>query len=142
MSLPIEQRTPKKFLKSDTSSCRLCSSVGDRSRSKNLFKNNNHELLCLAQNVLGESIPRHENLPHLVCRPCERRLLNFKDLRTKIQECQKTLERRSKRCVEMSPSLVPVASTVERGGRRGNYPGPGPRRGPQKIQSRKIYHTL
>ena len=39
----------------------------------------NAELLCLADNVLGVHIPSHEDLPRLVCRPCERMLLNAKD---------------------------------------------------------------
>ena len=111
MSLPIQHRTPKKFRKSqsEASSCRLCGSVGDRSHSKNLFKKSNRELLVLAEAIMGESIPHHENLPQLLCRACERRIGHFKEFRTKIRESQKTFGRFSKRCVEMSPSLVRVA---------------------------------
>ena len=37
-----------------------------------------------------------------------------------------------------------ISTTVERGGEVGGVitPGLGPRRGPQKIQSMKIYHIL
>ena len=57
---------------------------------------------------------RHENLPELICRPCERRIGNFKAFRLKIQESQKKFEQFSKRCVEISPSVFPPAKTVRR----------------------------
>jgi hypothetical protein len=79
---------------------------GDISHSKNIFKKNNRELLVLAEAITGETIPHHEDLPELICRACERRIGHF---RTKIRESQKTFGRSSKRCVEMSPSLVRVA---------------------------------
>ena len=114
MSLPNQKETPKKFHHSakDASSCRLCGSVEDKTHSKNLFKNNNRELLHLARSLSGERLLPHENLPELICRPCERRLGNFKAFRSKVQESQKKFEQFSKRCVEISPSVVPPAKTA------------------------------
>jgi hypothetical protein len=116
MSLTTQEETPKKFRRSATndSSCRLCGSIEDKSHSKNLFKNNNHELLNLARSLSGEQLLRHENLPELICRPCERRIGNFKAFRLKIQESQTKFKQFSKRCVEISPSVVPPAKTVRR----------------------------
>jgi hypothetical protein len=84
MSLTTQEETPKKFRRSATndSSCRLCGSIEDKSHSKNLFKINNHELLNLARSLSGEQLLRHENLPELICRPCERRIGNFKAFRS------------------------------------------------------------
>jgi hypothetical protein len=45
---------------------------------------------------------------------CERRIGNFKAFRLKIQESQKKFKQFSKRCVEISPSVVPPAKTVRR----------------------------
>ena len=116
MSFPNQPETPKKFrhLPTACSSCRLCGSVGDKSHSKNLFKSNNLDLLNLARSLSGKQLLLHENLPQLVCRACERRLGNFKAFRLKIQETQKTFEQFSKRCVEVSPSVVPPAKTSRR----------------------------
>ena len=85
-----QKGTPRKYRRSATSHscCRLCSSVEDRSHSKNLFKSNNRELLTLARSLSGEQLLQHENLPELICRACERRLGNFKFFRVKIQESQ------------------------------------------------------
>ena len=107
-------RTPRKFRTAATScsSCRLCGSVIDKKHAKNLFKGSNRELLNLARKLSSEDIAQHENLPELLCRPCERRLGNFKEFRSKIQECQKQFERFSKRCVEVSPSLLPLAKAT------------------------------
>jgi hypothetical protein len=113
MSLPNQKETPKKFHHSakDASSCRLCGSVEDKTHSKNLFKNNNRELLHLARSLSGERLLLHENLLELICRPCERRLGNFKAFR-KFRRVKKKSEQFSKRCVEISPSVVPPAKTA------------------------------
>ncbi len=113
MSLPNQKETLRKFHHSakDASSCRLCGSVEDKTHSKNLFKNNNRELLHLARSLSGERLLLHENLLELICRPCERRLGNFKAFRSKIQESKKS-EQFGKRCVEISPSVVPPAKTA------------------------------
>ena len=93
LSLPNQKETPKKFHHSakDASSCGLCGSVEDKTHSKNLFKNNNRELLHLARSLSGEQLLPHENLPELICRPCERRLGNFKTFCSKVQESKKKL---------------------------------------------------
>ena len=116
MSSPIKPQTPRKFRSSTTSSssCRLCGSVVDKYHSKNIFNGNNRELLILARNLSGEDLAPHENLPKLLCRPCERRLVNYKDFRSKIQESQKSFERFSKRCVEVSPSVVPPGKVLRK----------------------------
>ncbi len=91
MSLPNQKETLRKFHHSakDASSCRPCGSVKDKTHSKNLFKNNNRELLHLARSLSGERLLLHKNPLELICRPCERRLGNFKAFRSKIQESQK-----------------------------------------------------
>jgi hypothetical protein len=97
-----------------SSSCRLCGSVIDQKHSKNLFKDSNREPLNLAWNLSGEDIATHENLPELLCRPCERRLGNFREFRLKVKECQKQFYRFSKRCVEVSLSLIPPAKATRK----------------------------
>ncbi len=80
-----------------------------KTHSKNLFKNNNRELLHLARSLSGERLLLYENLLELICRPCERRLGNFKAFR-KFRRVKKKSEQFSKRCVEISPSVVPPAT--------------------------------
>ena len=111
-----QKGTPRKYRRSATSnsSCRLCSSVEDRSHSKNLFKSNNRELLTLARSLSGEQLLQHENLPELICRACERRLGNFKSFRVKIQESQKKFAQSSKRLVPLSPSVNPALKVARR----------------------------
>ena len=111
-----QKETPRKYSRSVTSdsSCRLCCSVEDKSHSKNIFKKNNRELLTLARTLSGEQLLQHQNLPELICRPCERRLVNFKSFRGKIQESQKKFEQSSKRCVELSPSVNPNNPKIAR----------------------------
>ena len=72
----------QKFFKTsapaDCSSCRLCRAIGDRKWSKNLFSPANRPLLDAAQGIFGQTLVQDNNfLPHLLCRPCERRLKNF-----------------------------------------------------------------
>ena len=69
--------TPKKVYAAykKSSRCRLCSSVGDH--RKNLFGKANRALLRAAEELCGSSLPQREDLPHLICRPCERRLNAF-----------------------------------------------------------------
>ena len=105
--------TPKKiYLSSDSrhpSCCRLCGSVKDVKYCKNLFAKANKELLTAAEDVYGRPLPRKEQeelRPHLLCRPCERRLKNYKEFRAMITESQNYFERseRVKRCIDVSPS--------------------------------------
>ena len=88
------------------SCCRLCSSVNDFKYCKNLFKKSNKELLAAAEAVYGGTLTRNELRPHLLCRPCERRLNNFKAFRAMILKSQSRFQRsdRVKRCIEASPS--------------------------------------
>ena len=103
-------QTPKKTYPSsdngNQSCCRLCGSVKDFKYCKNLFKKSNKELLAVAEAVYGVTLPGNELRPHLLCRPCERRLNNFKAFRAMITESQSHFQRsnRVKRCIEASPS--------------------------------------
>ena len=101
-------QTPKKFCEpihsSKPSSCRLCQSVGDISHWKNLFAKANRPILSAAEELCGRSLPRSDYMSHLVCRPCERRLNNFKAFKATICDSQDAYERRFKRCIEISPS--------------------------------------
>ena len=100
-------RTPKKVYAASshvtTSCCRLCKSVGDIAHSKNLFAKNNRALLAAAEELYGGSFSQSELLPRLICRPCERRVNNFKAFKNTITETQTSFER-IKRCIEVSPS--------------------------------------
>ena len=102
--------TPKKtYTTSVIKCCRLCGSVKDALHCKNLFKKATKELLALAEAVFGGPLQRHELRPHLVCRPCDRRLNNFRAFKAMIAESQSHFQRnerreRVKRCIEVSPS--------------------------------------
>ena len=110
-------RTPKKVYAAsshvNTSSCRLCKSVGDIAHPKNMFAKNNRVLLAAAEELYGGSFSQSELLPRLVCRPCERRVNNFKAFKKTITETQTSFER-IKRCIEVSPSAprAPKSSKV------------------------------
>ena len=86
------------------SCCRLCKSVGDVSFSKNIFAKGNRALLAAAEDIYGGPLRQDQLLPHLLCRPCERRFKNFLNFKTTIKESQSSFER-VKRCVEISPSV-------------------------------------
>ena len=91
-NIAMSLQTQKKFRSSDSRTCRLCGAIGDNRHSKNIFKKQNRELLILARNLSGEPLVQSENLPELLCRPCERMLGNFKVFWIKIQESQKKFE--------------------------------------------------
>ena len=98
-----------------SSSCRLCKAVVDRRHSKDLFSATNRAILTNAQNIYGRALTQDQALPHLICRPCERRLDNAIKFKKVIEETQKSLESvtRSKRCIEISPSVTqPSTSRV------------------------------
>ena len=90
------QETPKKISKSSTaaniSCCRLCKSVGDISCWKNIYAKGNRALLAAAEDVYGRPLRKDKFLPHLLCRPCERRLKNFISFKTVINESQSSFE--------------------------------------------------
>ena len=94
----------------DSSSCRLCRAVGDTSHHKNIFKPTNRALLKIAEQICGHPIVYDANLPHLICRPCERRLNNAMAFQKVIVETEQFFRQREstqtrfKRCVGVSPS--------------------------------------
>ena len=78
------------------SCCRLCKSVGDNiSHSKNLFAKNNRALIASVpvEELYGRSLSQNELLQRLVCKPCEKRVNNFKAFKNMIMETPKFLER-------------------------------------------------
>ncbi|CAB4011969.1 PREDICTED: uncharacterized protein LOC107350876 [Paramuricea clavata] len=110
------KETPKKAYRAsnswiDSTSCRLCRAVGDTSRRKNIFKPSNRALLKIAEQICGHPIVYEVDLPHLICRPCERRLNNTVDFQKVIVETERSFHQsessqtRFKRCVDVSPSI-------------------------------------
>ena len=105
--------TPKKLYQKRTEStvrisrCRLCNSVADSKYSKNLFRDQNKTVLRNAERIYGRELPHSDNLPHLICAPCERRLNNAIKFKGIIEETQRVLQEdvRAKRCVDVSPSV-------------------------------------
>jgi hypothetical protein len=86
--------TPKKFYKSISvstviSRCRLCYSVGDPKHCKNLFGDSNRAILRSAESFYGSELPQSSDLPHLICRPCERRLNTVIQFKQTIGETQR-----------------------------------------------------
>lgn len=109
--LMATKETPKKFCRNaatNLSSCRLCKAVFDSKHCKNLYKSYNRAILKNAEEIYGNVLPQDDNLPHLICRPCERRVGNTIQFKRMIVETQRSLEQgcRTKRCVEISPSVV------------------------------------
>ena len=113
--------TPKKtYTSSVISCCRLCGSVKDVLHGKNLFKKATKELLALAEAAFGGTLQRHELRPHLVCRPCERRLNNFRAFKAMITESQSHFQRSKrqkgvKKCTEVSPSAPRTLKSTKDG---------------------------
>lgn len=109
------KETPKKVYRTGksniaVSSCRLCSAVGDAIHCKNIFKPLNRHLLKIAEQLCGHPIVFEKSLPHLVCRPCERRLKNTIEFQKVLRESEQKFQRqlsqtRSKRCIDISPSV-------------------------------------
>lgn len=108
MSCGSNPETPKKIYTASKSvslsCCRLCKSVGDISHWRNLYSKGNSQLLATAEDLYGKTLPRRDVLPHLVCRPCERRLTNFRKFKITVSESQASFEVKVKRCLEESPS--------------------------------------
>ena len=69
---------------------RLCKSVGDVSFPKNMYAKGNRALLAAAEDIYGRPLRQDNLLPHLLCRPCERRLRNFIAFKTVISESQRS----------------------------------------------------
>ena len=126
MASGVHPQTPKKTYKSSASGklscCRLCRSTSEV-HFKNIFAKANRVLLIAAEDVYGQSLRKEDDLPHLLCRPCERRLKTFREFKLKITETQDSFER-AKRCIEVSPSVPRTLSksakdSSERSSRRG-----------------------
>ena len=64
-----------------TSSCRLCRSVGNSANCKTCFGKANRAFLVGPEEIYGSSFQRRELLPHLLSRPCKRRLETAQRLR-------------------------------------------------------------
>lgn len=112
-----EFNTPKKFYRggsSQSSCCRLCLKICDVTHCKNIFHRRNSNILSVTEELLGDNLPRDEQLPHLLCRPCERRLVSFKAFKQLILQSQHSVTAQStrvKRCTEVSPSILPTSKT-------------------------------
>ena len=121
LSLMATKDTPKKLVYKSAagtnlsnSSCRLCKAVVDRKHCRDLYKSSNRTILKNAEEIYGNVLPQDKNLPHLICRPCERRLDNTIQFKNIIAQTQKTLEEdsRTKCCLEISPSVIKPPSKV------------------------------
>ena len=116
--------TPKKLYQKRTRStvsisrCRLCNSVADSKYSKNLFRDQNKTVLQNAQRIYGRELLHSDNLPHLICAPCERRLNNAIKFKGVIEETQRILQEevRAKRCVDVSPTVPKPPTKVRSAG--------------------------
>ena len=125
MASAASQNTPKKYYPrasklSGISRCRLCNNVTDPVHAKNLYRDTNKTILRNAGQIYSSALPSESGLPHLVCRPCERRVSNAVQLRNVIAETQQVLRKdlREKRCVEVSPSIEKPPTKVHAAGPR------------------------
>ena len=109
----MAKKVYKSSANTNSSCCRLCRSVGDTSSWKNLFGKGNRALLATAEIIYGSPLIQDKTLPHLLCRPCERRLKNFEIFRVAIKESQSSFQR-VKRCLEISPSVARTLSKSAR----------------------------
>ncbi len=100
------KETPKKVYCRKTNTeciCRLCCGIHDPNHTKNIYNKANVNLLALAETVFGDKLPNEDNLPHLLCRPCERKLVNFSKFKNMVCENQTSMTKK-KRCLNISPS--------------------------------------
>ena len=96
-------KTYSKKLPNSQSMCRHYCGIYDLKHTKNLYHRANVHLPSLAEGVYGGKLPNEDSLPYLLCRPCERRLGNFKKFRNTISGNQHLMTQK-KRCIESSPS--------------------------------------
>ena len=116
--------TPKKLYKkrsestANTSRCRLCNCVTDPDHNKRLFRAKNQAILRSVESLYGSELIEHNELPRLICWPCERRLNNVMKFKNVIAETQRELQEtvRTKRCVEVSPSILKPPAKVHSAG--------------------------
>ncbi len=115
----MSKDTPKKFYSASeenySSSCRLCLKICDVTHIKKLFRPANANILKLAEDCLSEFLVRDQNLPQNICKPCERRLTNYKAFKELIWNSQDALksQSRAKRCPEPSPSSLPARKRIQ-----------------------------
>lgn len=102
----------KTCVRAGPSCCRLCKSTGEI-HFKNLFAKGNRALLSAAEDIYDQCLRNEDELPHLLRRPCERRLKSFMKFKAKITETQASFER-VKRCIEISSSVPRTSSKSER----------------------------
>ena len=121
-----DKNTPQKLYKKQkestvSSRCRLCNRITDPGHSKNIFRLQNQAILRNAEIVYGSNLPQDSNLPHcaaMICAPCERGLKNVVEFKKVIIETQRELQDnlRTKRCVEISPSISRPSAKVRAAG--------------------------
>ena len=101
------KETPKKVYRKTFANteciCRLCCGVHDPKHTKNIYRKANVKLLAIAETVFGDKLPNEDNLPRLICRPCERKLDNFSKFKNMVCESQNSIMKK-KRCLNISPS--------------------------------------
>ena len=93
--------------------CRRCCGIYDLKHTKNLYRRANVQLLSLAEYVYRGKLPNEDSLPHLLCRPCERSLDNFKNFQNTIKGNQHSMTQKN-RCIESSPSAPTAKEKVAR----------------------------
>jgi len=76
----------------------------DGNHRRNIFHKKNLFFLSAAEDIFGGPLPELERFSKLLCRPCERRLTNFKSFQQVIRQSQASVEMRFKRRIEISPS--------------------------------------
>ncbi len=86
--------------------------------SKKLFRSSNQTVLKNAERIYGGVLPQGNGLPHLICRPCERRVNNATQFRNTITETQQLLQKdvRTKRCIDISPSVTKPSTKAHAAG--------------------------
>ena len=111
---PVKMSTTEKVVPHNvSSSCRLCGAVVDHHYCKNIFNERNSFFLSAAEEICGSPLARLEKFSRLLCRPCERRLTNFKSFHQVIRASQTSVEMRLKRVIEMSPSAPVVVKSLK-----------------------------
>ena len=88
----------------NVSCCRLCKSVGNTSNWRVLYSKGNRLLLVVAEELYCDANPRSEFLPHLLCRPCERRPNNFSVVKSTISEIRASFKLKVNRCIDETSS--------------------------------------
>ena len=113
--------TPKKLYSKQSgkksSCCRLCLNVCDAYHCKNIFHRNNNNIKLIAEELCDVTIKKEELFPDILCRPCERRLINFQSYKELVKRNQESLvqKSRAKRITEVSPSVLKAPKALKTG---------------------------